>query len=173
MSTSAQPAGQCERLPSSLVRVCGVLSYDESLLDVCINYALLVATLSVLASLNHHRMYPSYARFVSASTALLLAFQIALCLLVQCVGISIVWSAVTGMCWRLHKQGDATPPAVQLAVVGVYVLALAAWTYYAVVEEPLTSLAHALALLLGGLMSQAYVMCVTLRTSHAYSHIQH
>ncbi|KAJ1551159.1 hypothetical protein HK405_015069, partial [Cladochytrium tenue] len=113
--------------------------------------------------------------FLAAATAFLWAFQLLLCLYVtECYGISIVWSALWGMCafcwagavaaaagsssssssssslssrwlsggWTGSRAGDAL---AVLATIGC----LAAWAYYAAVEDALTTVAHAAAVVLG------------------------
>ena len=114
----------------------------------------------------------------------LFAFQVGLCLIVGCVGISIVWSANVGVIviilkylWSqsqsLLSLSEARPSRYSfnfkssgavVAVVVVLTPCVTAWLYYAVVEEALTTLAHLCALLLGVIIGLAYIRCFATQT---------
>jgi hypothetical protein len=89
-----------------------------------------------------------------------IAFQITICLLLHCSGISIVWCAMGG--WiiserkrlrLLHGDLNTFRRVAVVAEMLVVWLDIAAIVYYAVVANILTSLAHLGALILGATLS--------------------
>ena len=80
-----------------------------------------------------------------------------------CSGVSVVWSALDGCTLYLFysnprnafNKDEKGILSAFLAISWLYSLCL--WVYYMVVADWLTSLAHLLAVLLGGLIS--HVMC--------------
>lgn len=98
----------------------------------------------------------------------LVMFQIALCLAVQCVGISIVWCSLAGwisrelMCFLkgnntsvIHRSPQWMIPTTTLLLIWDAVIIL----YYAHVAEPITTMAHLSALVLGFLLSMVSDNC--------------
>jgi hypothetical protein len=91
------------------------------------------------------------------------ALQVSLCLLVGCIGISIVWSALCPFTLSLyHPLGRATqlPPRLTACLFLLpALLTLSVWLYYAITADALTSVAHALAALLGCALARAVYVC--------------
>ena len=78
-------------------KVCGVwciLTYDGSSTDIIINYTMLAINLLITAFVNRHQGVLWWVNVLL--TAFLFAFQIVLCLVIGCMGISVVWSAQFG-----------------------------------------------------------------------------
>eukprot|EP01041_Mallomonas_annulata_P004468 gene4468-8898_t len=74
---------------------------DGSITDVIINYtALLLSFISLVYMLENieHKSFPFFLgkRIWFPLTIFLIAFQIVLCLIVQCTGISIIWCSLSG-----------------------------------------------------------------------------
>mmetsp|Transcript_5760 Transcript_5760/g.7545 ORF Transcript_5760/g.7545 Transcript_5760/m.7545 type:complete len:117 (+) Transcript_5760:375-725(+) len=82
-------------------------------------------------------------------------FQIVLCLVVKCVGISIIWCAMAGwiaMDNNIVESSNSRPttnrnhhPSVVIFLDAIAIL------YYAIVEEPITTVAHILAIVVLGI----------------------
>jgi hypothetical protein len=80
-----------------------------------------------------------------------------LCLNVGCVGVSVVWSAQLGVLIHHRRHRPTAKPALReetpLWAGRLYRLSLligsTAWVYYAVIEEPITTMAHFCALAMG------------------------
>ncbi|GBG29326.1 Hypothetical Protein FCC1311_055482 [Hondaea fermentalgiana] len=160
---------------SALVRI---LSYECSPGDVAINYALVAWSTVLCAEGILAAFEPATAAksdtssggstksqgerpgdadsrrtgraVVWAVNAYLWGFQIGLCLAVDCVGISIVWSAHAGILIALARslEIDATP-FLRQKLRNFAGACIAAWTYYALVEPPITTVAHAAAVAMG------------------------
>ena len=82
---------------TSLEKTCGVwciLTYDGSVVDIVINYAMLVINLWITVLVNRREDLQWWLYL--PLTAFLFAFQVILCLAVDCTGISVVWSALFG-----------------------------------------------------------------------------
>ena len=130
-----------------------ILSYEGSALDVKINYTVLAANLFIAAIpfFQWHRSDDtpssrarSERRGLGAICSLLfvICFQISLCLIVHCAGISIVWCAVGGwilMDWKGGRETDIALARQQAAVLTIDLLAM---TYYFIVADTITTLAH-------------------------------
>jgi hypothetical protein len=94
------------------------------------------------------------------STIYLWVFQITLCFIVGCVGVSVVWSAQLGILINHRRHHSATKISTnektRLWAMRLYrvslVIGFTAWVYYAVIEEPITTLAHFCALAMGLLL---------------------
>lgn len=140
----------CACAPASLLcRLAVILSYDCTVSDSLINYALVLLT-----SFGGASLLWSALLFWSAATAYFWAFQIGLCLALmasdECTGISIVWSAQVGaLCWLRSRQALPSSAAAERVLACCVCTAVAAWSYYAVVAPPITTVAHALAALMG------------------------
>ena len=120
-----------------------ILTYNDCCddRDIIINYALILQT--VIANKQE-------AKIMIISTLYLWAFQIVLCFDVGCVGVSVVWSAQRGILIHYRNCGpsiNATPTASTTPFSDwAYFAALSSssvvWIYYAVMEEPITTIAH-------------------------------
>lgn len=131
-----------------------ILSYEGSILDVKINYTVLAANLFIAAIpfFQWHRSddsTPSSSarsdrRGLGAMCSLLFVifFQISLCLIVHCTGISIVWCAVSGWILMDWKGGGETDIALARQQAAVLTIDLLAMTYYLIVADVITTLAH-------------------------------
>lgn len=99
-----------------------------------------------------------HARCWTQLTALatVLAFQVVLCLILFCSGVSIVWNAVAGFSLGVYRRrGGGT----RRALVFQWVVVLATDIYYALTAGYLTSIAHLCAIVLGLLVAQLYKCC--------------
>jgi hypothetical protein len=164
-----------------IVRTGCILTYQGSQRDIVLNYALLVANVLVCsittASNAHYGASRGLERKLVASGALVFvaAYQINLCLLVGCSGISIIWSACAGWIFsegrrRACMLGDSGTSATEassspwnrhitLLVWERFMLAfdILVIIYYACVTEPITTVAHLCAILMGFLLSLASI----------------
>lgn len=164
-----------------LVRTGCILTYQGSQRDIILNYALLVANVVVCsittASNVHYGTSRGLERKLAASGALVFvaAYQINLCLLVGCSGISIIWSTCAG--WILSEgrrracmpgnagssstEASASPwnRHITLQVWERLMLAsdVIVIVYYACVTEAITTVAHLCAILMGFLLSLASI----------------
>mmetsp|Transcript_19814 Transcript_19814/g.33332 ORF Transcript_19814/g.33332 Transcript_19814/m.33332 type:complete len:208 (+) Transcript_19814:111-734(+) len=170
-----------------------ILTYDNSTLDIILNYILLFISFPLICILNYwfirSNLYSSpvqrsrdislikYCLFPGFYVTSLFIFQIGICLLADCVGISIVWSSNVGVIliflkyfWTNRQDSDSYRAAHEThsfsfdnnlcctSSTGVVLVAcVAVWGYYAVVEEALTTVAHICALLLGAMIGHVYV----------------
>jgi hypothetical protein len=131
-----------------------ILTYDYCDKHFLINYSLI---LLLQATVLVHKIP---AKIVACSTIYLWAFQIILCLIVGCVGVSVVWSAQLGILihHRWHRfRGKSTlheevPLWSGILFYFSLVVGFTAWIYYAVTWEPITSLAHFCAVIMGFLL---------------------
>jgi hypothetical protein len=160
-----------------LVRTGCILTYQGSQKDIVLNYALLVANVVVCSITTASNAHRGLERKLVASGALVFvaAYQINLCLIVGCSGISIIWSACAG--WIL---GEGRRRACMLGVYGSSAtetssspwnrhITLLVWErvmlaadvlviiYYACVTEAITTVAHLCAILMGFLLSLASI----------------
>ena len=167
-----------------------ILTYDGSVKDVIINYTLLflnliVAVFSVIYSKSssyslvstpvesQHRKR-DLKRSICAIVSLLFVsiFQVVLCLLVQCTGVSIIWCAIGGWILMDHYYFYFQEPILEvnggsdgcgthcsniwvlnrkLHQVCSLIIDLGAIIYYAMIMEPLTTVAHMLAVTVLGI----------------------
>jgi hypothetical protein len=157
-----------------LVRTGCILTYQGSQSDIVLNYALLLANVVVCSITTATR---GLERKLVASGALVFvaAYQINLCLLVGCSGISIIWSACAG--WILSEGrrracmlGDSGSSATEASsspwnrhitllvwervMLAADVLVI---IYYAYASEAITTVAHLCAILMGFLLSLASI----------------
>jgi hypothetical protein len=165
-----------------LVRTGCILTYQGSHRDIVLNYVLLVANVVVCsittASNAHYGTSRGLERKLVASGALVFvaAYQINLCLLVGCSGISIIWSACAGWifsegrrraCMLRDSESSATEASlsspwnrhVTLLVWERVMLAadVLVIIYYACVTEAITTVAHLCAIMMGFLLSLASI----------------
>ena len=140
--------------------VTGILTYYGCTDDVILNYTSLTCSTVALATLCYHlqAQYEGSIRYIwILLTLFLLLFQIGLCLVVSCSGISIIWSSQIGLCWFFipaffTEQAEKSNILPSLTLVGLSsLLASSLWTYYYLTAELLTTVAHACAVLLGAL----------------------
>ena len=135
-----------------------ILTYNHCLIDIVINYALIVLLQSTLS------FHTIPKKIVVCSTIYLWVFQIVLCFVVGCVGVSVIWSAQMGILihHRRHRLAAISPAksalqeefplwAGRLFRLSL-VMGFTAWVYYAVIEKPITTLAHFCALAMGLLL---------------------
>ena len=159
---------------SSLIGQIGcVLTYGGSTTDIWINYLLLGANgfwcLQIIFRKNALLPPPrGVSRFRIASLIGVTLFQVGLCLQLGCSGISIIWCALAG--WALRQEILLYPQELLQDWRDAHIVEapprggrwgwildindkvwpnLAALGYYALVAPPITTVAHACALLLG------------------------
>lgn len=97
-----------------------------------------------------------------------IAFQIVLCLIVGCVGISIVWCAILGFllmkCWRTRARTRTRKCGCDVLAIGIAVgMDVISICYYAYAEPPITTVAHVLAILLGTTLEMITRYCINWR----------
>ena len=129
-----------------------ILSYGGSAFDIEINYTVLVLNLYV-AAVPFFQRYSSNDTFSArtspdpgnieaiASLVFVIGFQIILCILLHCAGISIVWCAIGGWILMDWKYGDANVSHSRHQTF-VLTINLFAIIYYFIVAEAVTTLAH-------------------------------
>ena len=91
------------------------------------------------------------------TTIYLWVFQILLCLMVGCVGVSVVWSSQMGILIHHHRSQTSNFQGLQGSWCYFWYYAslfggFSAWFYYMLIEEPLTTIAHICALVMGVLV---------------------
>ncbi len=155
----------------------GILSYNGSPKDIIINYTLLalnliIATYPLIVLTEIHgvsnnniiwkRRLCAFCSFIFVSV-----FQISLCLLIHCSGISIIWCALAGWIWMdyYHQRKHESRQEQQLNYYSsnyckihvhqiiVLLVDFIAIMYYLIVMEPITTLAHILPFVVLGLPS--------------------
>ena len=166
---------ECPTNEALIKRTACILTYSGAIEHIWINYLTLSVTLAVAldrtrcissqmpdSTLRFKWLWASLTAFVGV-----ILFQIILCWILGCAGISIVWCAVTG--WiinerrrrRQHREetDDSRPHATEdnradscediiLAIVFCVLV------YYAVTAAVITTVAHFCALVLGALLSR-------------------
>lgn len=139
-------------------KVCGVwciLTYDGSTTDIIINYTMLAINLLITAFVNRHQGVLWWVNVLL--TAFLFAFQIVLCLVIGCMGISVVWSAqfgYYGVLAAFGKRPITEQKELLCAVLFGVVATLLTWLYYLVTAEAITTVAHLCAALMGALIGR-------------------
>jgi hypothetical protein len=121
--SNGNPQDPSSAHPSLLDRLACILLYDGNQVDVIINYALLLLNLGgacfglLLRSTSGDALpvrQSQVSMFLKASAAFgfVVAFQLVLCLIVGCMGISIIWCALAGwiLCERRHKDRSGRQP---------------------------------------------------------------
>jgi hypothetical protein len=165
---------ECSSSNDVLSRIGCILTYGGERNDILINYALFILNtvwcyFTLLATTTCADRPPTvrgsyYCTHSTMSLVFIVAFQVVLCLIFGCSGISIVWCAQAG--WILHQRYHAhfqdyqtrevvIPPITEIIVLVVGVLAI---LYYAVTVEAITTVAHVCALVLGSLLSLLVTM---------------
>ena len=169
-------------------RIACILSYDQNLFHSGINYVLVLVNLIYCVRLLDQFLALREASELQRRTTQQLAFsaltfviffQVGLCLMVHCMGISIIWCAMSG--WGMSERrrvvalvdptissreevndddASTTPqssipePSYSPPFTAVTVLNVGAIVYYAITEEFLTTIAHICALILGAVISK-------------------
>ena len=139
-----------------------ILTYAGYWPDVCINYTLICVDVAFCAwwlSVSHQKTLGPLISFIATTV-----YQLVLCLLLGCSGVSIIWCAVVG--WYIHKsrcQAGSQVPQNQAMIFKAEILLLllnsATVLFYAITAPIITSVAHCLALLLGMGLSKLENCC--------------
>ena len=148
-------------------RVADILTYEGDRFDTALNYGtLVVVSLPFLWHVWHGRARSGEHRRLARWWALVLVylwvFQIVLCIVEgECSGISVVWNAALAHGLyderksRVFSGGRGGRWASRLLdAAAVWCVVVNA--YYAVVEEPITTVAHGCAAAMGFSISAAY-----------------
>lgn len=155
-----------------------ILTYDGSALDIGLNYSLLAISIGagiylLLSSTNSRRTVLAAAIWQGIALIALFAFQLGLCMLVGCAGVSIIWNAIDGfMGQQLMSNTDYSErkkakqliepperarnplilcvrePAI-VAVIGSILVGFIVDVYYACTLPAITTVAHISAIVLG------------------------
>lgn len=148
-----------------------ILTYGGTGVDIAINYFLLVLNLLCCTAIMVE-MSEELRKYAIGAFAFVVAFQISLCLVLGCSGISIIWCAMAGWVMTQRRfETEATPnrtpddsvPASssiatrsdsQLSWIlrSVVFIDFCAIVYYGVIAAPITTVAHFCALALGSLL---------------------
>jgi hypothetical protein len=150
----------CPNTAGIFARVACILSYGGSLGDCWINYFLLLTSVTGWILYIHHQRWlqpssfrsrdvPSHAAAAGAFVFLVI-FQISLCLLLQCSGISIVWCGIAG--WMLTELLQREYRSSSSILVAMLLCDACGIFYYAVTAEAITTVAHICAVILGSLL---------------------
>lgn len=133
-----------------------ILTYDGASLDISINYATTAVILCAAVAAMLRRPSGRQYALVGASIALsaVIAFQLGLCVCLGCTGISVVWNAAVG--YMLITDVLQGAPDRRMLLAAMLVCALVD-VYYLATAEPLTTIAHGCALLLGTALGGIYV----------------
>ena len=144
-------------------RIVCILSYSGSEEDIVINYTLLTISLcSILAShyQNLHEKTIQIGQFECFAFVGVLVFQIGLCLVLSCSGISIVWGTLLGFMlaemgfitfyatdntYHNSRWNDTSNVAIRISIAGSSLGVI----YYAIYAPIITTVAHILAIILG------------------------
>ncbi|CAH0370869.1 unnamed protein product [Pelagomonas calceolata] len=118
-------------------------SAADAKLDIAINYTLLFATAALF-------IFGGPPKRRAAILAFFAAFQLGLCYVIGCAGVSMIWCACAGGGALDHHSGRRL---VAFRVVSAAVVA--SLIYYAMVAEAITDIAHVCALTMGFLVVQA------------------
>ena len=112
-------------------------------LDIVINYTLLFATAALF-------IFGGPPKRRGAMLLFFAAFQLGLCYVIGCTGVSIIWCACAGG-GALDQHRDLRLVAFRVVAVAV----VAALLWYALMAEAITDIAHVCALTMGFLAVQA------------------
>jgi hypothetical protein len=161
-------------------RISCILSYGGSVQDSILNYLTILLNLAYCVKIvltSHHRhhdkeKYGQHRSYALGSLIFVVVFQVILCLLVGCSGVSIIWCAMGG--WSMSERrrvvelttdtntedGARDDSTLRLADRLIYfgkVVILFDTTviiYYMVVSPAITTVAHLCALVLGAVLSE-------------------
>jgi len=141
-----------------------ILTYAGSPKDIYLNYVVLlihvVYCVVYLRNVNEAKRKDKIS--VSIGTfAFVVFFQIVLCVILGCDGISIIWCACGG--WIMaerhqaaeasHEDGEAQRKNLDQAAQMIILIDCGVIIYYGVVAPPITTVAHICALILGATLS--------------------
>lgn len=136
----------CKVQPNEIERigslVLSILTYGgNDDLDVIINYGLIVMNTFVIwrntSSIERERCR-DYAVYGLCSLLFVVLFQIGLCLILKCTGVSIIWCALAG--WILIKEFSF-----------ILLIDLCAILYYTLTAPFITTIAHVMAIFILGI----------------------
>lgn len=160
-----------------MAKLIDILSYGGSTPDIVINYVVCSVVLFAAGRAQLRDVEASRASLCWASSALafVIAFQLGLCTVIGCTGISIIWNAAAGYAvifelragplrvWgeevgipTRHRAHGRPPARPAPTLVAALVLCAAADVFYAAVAPPLTTAAHGCALVLGAVLAAAH-----------------
>ena len=170
MTSEEDGSGTYECIEGNLLQRLGcILSYNGDIPNSILNYTLVVFSLiyCALTVRNHTRDEQKASQLLRFAIGALLAttmLQLTLGLTLGCSGVSIIWCAMAG--WIMSErrrvldgqdEAEELSPSVQRVMEGglmVILLDTAAIIYYAVVAEPITTVAHFCALIMGAILSK-------------------
>ena len=148
-------------------RLICILSYNGSGIDIIINYLLFIINLLwCLAACRFHAEQESERAWKIQIFSMLImmgviVFQISLCFIVGCMGISIIWCAMA--VWMASKRQQFKQRDEANLAIGTYqwtdvelfivVIDTGAIFYYGFMAQPITTFAHLCALILGAILS--------------------
>ena len=168
----------CEGSGISLVHC--ILSYNDHAFDAYLNYfAISLTSISLLLALllfnpNKYSLFVRQFFWIILLIGLFL-FQIILCVVVECAGVSIIWRALCGFIpftfysiqsfdsSVYEKQKNLHIISITMYISLVYCIVLL--IYYAIVAYAITTVAHFCALLLGLLIGYSFLR--NMYTDHA------
>ena len=168
----------CSSKDRILGQIYCILDYDGNSKDVLINYTLLLLNVltatSLLVTSGDNRSDTTTTdtctatlsrRRICAALSLIFAstFQIALCLFLECAGISIIWCAIAGWIgmdyynYRVLSKTEEEAASNRVCTpnswhqIIILFLDIIVIVYYAIVMEPITTVAHILAVVVLGI----------------------
>lgn len=166
-----------------LAQVECILTYGGNQTDIAINYAVLVINMTACAFILGQESRENQRRAL-LSFLFVVSFQVGLCLMLGCAGISIIWCACAG--WMIQRarnipreQSDAMneetsrscEPQLQTVCPQItLVLDAAAILYYLLTTEFITTVAHICAILMGMLLYLPTAWTTLLATGSSNAH---
>jgi hypothetical protein len=137
-----------------------ILVYDGSETDVVLNYTAVAITLTpiLLILFELPGSFRLWRLIWIPLLIFLFVFQIALCIIVGCFGVSIVWSALCGFSVYLYylilNSADVVIGKTRLLLIrfslsSSVLLSTGLWIYYAATSDVITTVAHLCAIMLG------------------------
>lgn len=152
-----------------LAKTACILGYAGSTKDVILNYTMVIINLiycAVAIIKSREQADKGRRKFGLGALIFVFVFQITLCLGLGCVGISIIWCAMGG--WIMSERrrvvdinmdiptSSLSTSNIRLINMGKVVILFDCGVifYYAIVFEPITTVAHVCALVLGAVLSQ-------------------
>mmetsp|Transcript_38007 Transcript_38007/g.92109 ORF Transcript_38007/g.92109 Transcript_38007/m.92109 type:complete len:213 (+) Transcript_38007:173-811(+) len=157
-----------------------ILTYGGSERDIIINYALVAINLFICIKalvIHNNSVLDKFYRHATWALAFVVLFQIVLCLILGCSGISIIWCSMAGWIMSQRRQmirsgvdednnGDSLSQENRTAASSItheklskmgqwaILLDLGAIVYYLVVSEFIATVAHGCALVMGACLSE-------------------
>lgn len=138
-----------------------ILTYKGDGDFMVVNYSLLVLNMGhCFLKLSSERIecHPKRWKFALLSLLFSVVFQISLCLMVRCSGISIVWCAIVG--WILfhstptNSESGARVHRLKMMEWIILIVNVSVIIYYAVVLPVITTVAHLLAIVMGVVLAK-------------------